>query len=364
MMKGCLVLENGKVFSGELIGAARRGYGEVVFHTGMTGYQEILTDPSYANQIVVMTYPLIGNYGINADDFEAIKPWLTGFVTAEACDMPSHYKSKQTLHDYLASQGIVGLTGVDTRGLVRTIREHGSLKGYIVPVPKADLSDSNMNFPALPKDVVKMVTTRQMYRHTTTGDLHVVLVDFGAKGNIADSLAALGCKVTVVPATTTLEEIHALQPDGIMLSNGPGDPADCADLLPMIAKLGEFYPVFGICLGHQLLALAYGGKTEKMKFGHRGSNHTVRDNATGKVWITSQNHGYHVSTASLPAWIEVTHVNVNDGSVEGIRHRSLPVFSVQFHPEAAPGPEDAQPLFHQFLHNMKERKGHQLVYAT
>jgi carbamoyl-phosphate synthase small subunit len=360
-MKGCLVLENGRIFNGEIIGATRRGYGEVVFHTGMTGYQEILTDPSYANQIVVMTYPLIGNYGINKDDFEAHKPWLTGFITGETCDLPSHYKSERTLHEYLEAQGIVGLTGVDTRALVKVIREHGSLKGYIV---EENVDVATLPFPNLPRDVVKMVTARMTYPHTVTGDLHVVLLDLGAKANIAGSLAALGCRVTVVPATSKIEDIRALRPDGIMLSNGPGDPADCAEYMPLIRSLANEYPTFGICLGHQLLALAFGGKTEKMKFGHRGSNHPVKELATGKVYITSQNHGYTVNENLLPAELEVTHRNVNDGTVEGLQHKTLPVFSVQYHPEACPGPQDARVLFERFLYLMNERKGHRLAYAT
>ncbi|MGZ4107464.1 MAG: carbamoyl phosphate synthase small subunit [Tumebacillaceae bacterium] len=360
-MKGSLVLENGRIFTGEIIGATKRGYGEVVFHTGMTGYQEILTDPSYANQIVVMTYPLIGNYGINQDDFEAHKPWLTGFVTGETCDAPSHYKCERTLHDYLEAHGIVGLTGVDTRTLVREIRAHGSLKGYIV---EANAETESFAFPDLPREVVKMVTARASYTHTATGELHVVLLDFGAKANIANSLSALGCRVTVVPATTKVEEIRALNPDGIMLSNGPGDPVACADLLPTIRTLAEEFPVFGICLGHQLLALAFGGATEKMKFGHRGSNHPVKELKTGKVYITSQNHGYTVNENKLPSMLEVTHRNVNDGTVEGLQHKTLPVFSVQYHPEACPGPQDARVLFERFLYLMNERKGHRLAYAT
>jgi len=359
-VKGRLLLENGRQFEGELIGANGTGYGEVVFHTGMTGYQEILTDPSYANQIVVMTYPLIGNYGINADDFEAHRPWLKGFVVGEACDRPSHFRCETSLHDYLAAQGIVGLTGVDTRALVRTIREHGSMKGYIV---SENTSIEGWSFPGLPRDVVKTVTAQVPYLHAAKGALHVVVVDCGAKANIADSLAALGCRVTVVPVTMGLQSIRALRPDGIMLSNGPGDPRDCNEFLPLIRSLCGEYPVFGICLGHQLLALAYGAQTEKMSFGHRGSNHPVRDERTGQVMITSQNHGYAVCEP-LPPVLRATHRNVNDGTVEGLEHAELPVFSVQFHPEAAPGPTDACVLFERFLIAMEERKGRRLAYAT
>jgi carbamoyl-phosphate synthase small subunit len=365
-MKGCLVLENGRVFRGEWIGAERRGYGEVVFHTGMTGYQEILTDPSYANQIVVMTYPLIGNYGINAQDFEAKRPWLTGFVTGDLCTQPSHYLQEQTLEEYLCAQGIGGLTGVDTRALVREIRAHGSLKGYILTETEAAArTDAEpLPFPDLPRDVVKRVTVAHPVPYSLSGDYHVVLLDMGAKKNIADSLARMGCRVTIVPATASIETIRALRPDGIMLSNGPGDPANCGDLIPLIKGLAEEFPTFGICLGHQLLAIAFGARTEKMKFGHRGSNHPVKDLRTGKISITSQNHGYAVSGEGLPDVLEVTHINVNDFTVEGLRHRHLPVFSVQYHPESCPVPQDAEELFHTFISFLQERKEDQLVYAA
>ncbi|ARU61378.1 carbamoyl phosphate synthase small subunit [Tumebacillus avium] len=362
-MKGVLVLENGRQFRGELIGSSDWSYGEVVFHTGMTGYQEILTDPSYAGQIVAMTYPLIGNYGINEQDFEAKRPWLTGFITGEACDSPSHFRSKVTLHEYLAQHGITGLTGVNTRALVKTIREAGSLKGYVLPESRLAEAEQ-FQYPALPRDLVQMVSTKEMRRINVGGELHVVLLDFGAKENISGSLARLGCQVTIVPAGTSFEKIAALQPDGIMLSNGPGDPADCAEYLPLVKKLAETYPLFGICLGHQLLALAFGAQTGKMGFGHRGSNHPVQDLQTGKVWITSQNHGYSVQEHGLPHGLVVTHRHVNDGTIEGVAHQSLPAFSVQFHPEACPGPQDAEILFHRFLAGMKERKGSQLVSST
>lgn len=360
-MKGCLVLENGRRFPGLLEGGDGMNVGEVVFHTGMTGYQEILTDPSYAGQIVVMTYPLIGNYGLNAMDYEAKRPWLAGFVTGEACDMPNHYLQELTLHEYLALHEVPMLTDVDTRALVRVIREHGSLKGYIVPM---EAETEEPDFSALPRDLVKKVTTPISYPFSEAGEYHVVLMDFGAKENIARSLTEAGCRVTVMPATSTVEQVRAMQPDGIMLSNGPGDPLDCADLLPTVRKLAGEFPTFGICLGHQLLALAFGARTEKMRFGHRGSNHPVRDLRSDKIWITSQNHGYTVAEAGLPGDLEVTHVNVNDGSVEGLKHRDLAVFSVQFHPEACPGPQDAHVLFGEFLSLMNERKGQHLVTST
>nr|WP_040393409.1 carbamoyl phosphate synthase small subunit [Effusibacillus pohliae] len=364
-MKGRLILENGQMFAGTIIGKPRRGYGEVVFHTGMTGYQEILTDPSYAGQIVVMTYPLIGNYGINPQDFESRKPWLSGFVTAEACDEPSHWQSNQTLSDYLTEQGIVGLTGVDTRTIVRMIRDKGALKGWIVPDEGGDPPTADeLDFPETMKGHVERVTTPAMYQASESGRYHVVVIDFGTKTNIIRSLVHMGCKVTVVPARTSFETIRELRPDGILLSNGPGDPIDCADVLPTIRKLAGTYPLMGICLGHQLLALAFGAKTGKMLFGHRGSNHPVKELTSGRVWITSQNHGYAVLAEDIPAALEVTHINVNDGSIEGIRVKSLPAFSVQFHPEACPGPRDSEGLFEKFLQHMAEQGERHLVHAT
>jgi carbamoyl-phosphate synthase small subunit len=363
-VKGCLILENRRIFTGDMIGHCDRGYGEVVFHTGMTGYQEILTDPSYMGQIVVMTYPLIGNYGINPDDFESHRPWLTGFITAEACHSPNHYQSKQTLDAYLKANRIIGLCGVDTRALVREIRAQGTMKGWILPGVTDIKSFDSLEFPDLPTDQVARVTTPNMYAASSAGTYHVVVVDFGGKENIKNSLVRLGCKVTVVPARTSFETIQSLQPDGIMLTNGPGDPMSCVDVLPTIRKLAEHYPVFGICLGHQLLSLAFGAKTGKMRFGHRGSNHPVKDLTTGKVWITSQNHGYAVLTEDLPDVLAVTHVNVNDGTIEGVRHKTLPAFSVQYHPEACPGPKDSEYLFKSFMQLMSERREQSLVYAT
>jgi carbamoyl-phosphate synthase small subunit len=363
-VKGCLVLENRRVFTGDIMGHGERGYGEVVFHTGMTGYQEILTDPSYKGQIVVMTYPLIGNYGINPDDFESRRPWLTGFVTAEACPSPNHYQSVQTLDAYLKEQQIIGLCNVDTRALVREIRAQGTMKGWILPGEWTKESIDSLEFPDLPNDQVAQVTTPEIYVASDQGTYQVVVVDFGGKENIIHSLVHMGCRVTVVPARTSFETICSLQPDGIMLTNGPGDPKSCADVLPTIRMLAEQVPVFGICLGHQLLSLAFGAKTGKMRFGHRGSNHPVKDLETGKVFITSQNHGYAVLGEDLPDVLAVTHVNVNDGTIEGIRHRSLPAFSVQYHPEACPGPKDSEFLFKSFLQLMSDRRETSLVYAT
>ncbi|GAX90837.1 carbamoyl phosphate synthase small subunit [Effusibacillus lacus] len=364
-MQGRLILENGEIFEGTIIGRSRRGYGEVVFHTGMTGYQEILTDPSYTGQIVVMTYPLIGNYGINPADFESRKPWLSGFVTAEACEEPSHWQSKQTLSDYLAEQDIVGLTGVDTRSIVRMIRDKGAMKGWILPVTgNESVEAGDLEFPETEQGKVDLVTTPVVYEVSATGNYHVVVMDFGVKTNILRSLVQMGCRVTVVPAGTSFEVIRDLRPDGILLSNGPGDPLDCAEILPVIRKLAETYPVMGICLGHQLLSLAFGAQTGKMLFGHRGSNHPVKDLTTGRIWITSQNHGYAVLGDHIPAALEVTHVNVNDGTIEGVRVKGLPAFSVQFHPEACPGPRDSEELFERFLQFMAQQEERHLAYAT
>ncbi|BCJ87906.1 carbamoyl phosphate synthase small subunit [Effusibacillus dendaii] len=360
--KGYLILESGHIFEGKIIGRPVRGYGEVVFHTGMTGYQEILTDPSYTEQIVVMTYPLIGNYGINSDDFESRKPWLSGFVTAESCDEPSHWQSDRTLFDYLQENGIVGLTEVDTRAIVRLIRDKGSLKGWIVPAETAEVPDAKQFDFSLPlQGHVQKATTPEMYQASIAGRYHVVVMDFGAKTNIIQSVVDLGCKVTVVPARTSFNKIQELQPDGIVLSNGPGDPTECTDILPTIRKLAETYPLMGICLGHQLLSLAFGASTGKMLFGHRGSNHPVKDLTTGQIWITSQNHGYAVLDENFPDALEVTHIHVNDGSIEGVRVKGLPAFSVQFHPEACPGPRDSEELFMKFMQLMAEQGEHYLA---
>ncbi|KNZ70145.1 carbamoyl-phosphate synthase small subunit [Thermincola ferriacetica] len=356
-MKAVLVLEDGTVYEGKGFGAVGEQFGEVVFNTGMTGYQEILTDPSYCSQIITMTYPLIGNYGINDEDFESIRPFCKGFVVREFCEHPSNWRSGKTVNEYLEEKGIVGISGVDTRALTRRLRNHGTMGG-IIASGDFDIDELKEKVKQPPTwtgpELVLEVTTREPYNLPNDG-YKVVLMDFGAKKNIARSLYNLGCDVTVVPAQTTAEEILAMNPDGIMLSNGPGDPAAVPFAIETVKKLLGEKPIFGICLGHQILGLAFGAKTYKLKFGHRGANHPVKDLATGKVHITSQNHGYAVDGDSLTDKdLEVSHINMNDGTVEGLRHKTMPVFSVQYHPEAAPGPWDSEYLFNQFLDLMEK----------
>lgn len=358
-MRARLVLEDGTVFEGTAFGAKVERIGEVVFNTGMTGYQEVLSDPSYCGQIVVMTYPLIGNYGVNRDDFESVHPAAFGFVVREHCATPSHWRAGETLDALLARLGIPGLSGVDTRMLTRRIRRFGTMRGLLTtsdePVP-ALLERLRAAAPL--RDQVARVSTAHIQRVPGAGP-RVVLMDFGAKLGIVRELVRRGCDVVVVPHDTTAEEIDALAPDGVLLSNGPGDPKDVPRAVETVRRLLGRYPLFGICLGHQLFALACGADTEKLPFGHRGVNHPVKDLATGRVVLTSQNHGYTVKPESVAGTdLVVTHVNVNDGTVEGLRHRALPAFSVQFHPEAAPGPHDTRDLFDRFLDLIAQsRKG-------
>ncbi|MDM5198803.1 carbamoyl phosphate synthase small subunit [Fictibacillus enclensis] len=363
-MKRNLVLEDGTVFAGTGFGSEEERDGEVVFNTGMTGYQEILSDPSYCGQIVTLTYPLIGNYGVNRQDFESISPAVHGLIVHEACSMPSHYQSLGTLDELLKAKNIPGLKGIDTRKLTRVIRKHGTLKGKLV-AGDADITAvvEELKSSPLRKDQVKTVSTQTPYHLPNTGK-RVVVVDYGAKSGILRELSRRNCDVIVVPHNTTASEILLLNPDGILLSNGPGDPKDVPEALPMIKTiLEENIPLFGICLGHQLFALAHGANTEKLKFGHRGSNHPVKDLATGKITMTAQNHGYTVRTESLAhTELELTHVAVNDGTAEGLGHKTKPAFSVQYHPEASPGPMDANPLFEKFMNMMEtaKEKGNQL----
>lgn len=356
-MKRQLILEDGTVFIGEGFGSLTDSIGEVVFNTGMTGYQEILSDPSYCGQIVTLTYPLIGNYGINRDDFESIKPAISGFIVKEVCDIPSNFRSQFTLDEYFKEKNIPGLAGIDTRKLTRIIRQHGTLKGAICSIEMdPDVVIGQLKAEALPTNQVSKVSTKDPYPSPGRGN-RVVLVDFGMKHGILRELNNRNCDVIVVPYNTTAKEILQLNPDGIMLSNGPGDPKDVPEAIDMISDVLGKVPVFGICLGHQLFALACGANTEKMKFGHRGSNHPVKHLPTGKVAITSQNHGYTVEESSLGGTrLEVTHVALNDGTIEGIRHLDYPAFTVQYHPEASPGPEDANELFDEFLDMIERNK--------
>ncbi len=365
-MKGILVLEDGRYFEGEGFGARVEMAGEVVFNTGMTGYQEVLTDPSYCGQIVTMTYPLIGNYGVNPDDSESLIPRVRGFVVREACQAPSHWRATQTIDEYLQDNGIPGLTGIDTRSLTRHLRSHGTLRGVIASglgkiEPEYIARLVEMSKTVDNTTAVAQVTTAKPYRIFGNGP-RVAVIDFGLKQNILRSLSTFDCDLVVVPASTPVSDVLELNPDGIMLTNGPADPKDVKGAIETVRALIGKLPVFGICLGHQIMSLAMGADTYKLKYGHRGANHPVKDLLTGRVYITSQNHGYAVSEESirhLP--MEVTHKNLNDGTVEGVRHKHLPVFSVQYHPEAAPGPEDSRYLFDRFMDLLPGRSARRLA---
>ncbi|WP_026689970.1 carbamoyl phosphate synthase small subunit [Alteribacter aurantiacus] len=346
MKKRMLVLENGVTFTGKAFGSTKETHGEVVFNTSMTGYQEMMSDPSYCDQILTLTYPLIGNYGINRDDFESITPYIKGLIVKSASVHPSHFRSKVTLDEWLKANNIPGLMGIDTRKLTRMIREHGTMKGKFCDLD-ADVEQvaNTLQSQSFPKTQVAHVSTKTRYVTPASGK-RVVLIDYGAKKGIIKDLNHLGFEVIVVPYNTSAEDVMALSPDGVMLSNGPGDPEDIPESVETVKELMGLVPIFGICLGHQLLALASGARTEKMRFGHRGGNHPVKDLRTGKVAITSQNHGYTVNPRSVSETdLEITHINVNDQSVEGLSHSIHPAFSVQYHPEASPGPEDAKDLF-------------------
>ncbi|WRP08384.1 carbamoyl phosphate synthase small subunit [Rossellomorea aquimaris] len=363
-MKRQLILDDGTVFVGEGFGANKETVGEVVFNTSMTGYQEILSDPSYCGQLVTLTYPLVGNYGINRDDFESITPAIKAFIVREVADFPSNWRNESTLDELLKVKGIPGISNIDTRKLTRIIRQHGAMKGIICSAefdPKEMLK--KLHDTALRTDQVMQVSTKTAYASPGRG-YRVVLMDFGMKHGILRELNKRDCDVIVVPHHTSAEEIRRLQPDGIMLSNGPGDPKDVPEAIETIKELLGEIPLFGICLGHQLFALACGGDSFKMKFGHRGGNHPVKDLKTGKVALTSQNHGYAVDEKSLTGTsLQVTHMAINDGTVEGLKHLDFPAFTVQYHPEASPGPEDSNYLFDDFLQLMKEEKRKELQHA-
>ncbi|UFJ41966.1 glutamine-hydrolyzing carbamoyl-phosphate synthase small subunit [Brevibacillus humidisoli] len=357
-MRARLLLEDGTECVGTALGAASEQFGEVVFNTGLTGYQEVLSDPSYCGQIVVMTYPLIGNYGINRDDFEAVRPFIHGFVVREHCDLPSNWRSASTLDELLREYEIPGIAGVDTRMLTRKIRHHGTLRGLITTAdtPADELIHQIRRTPLL-TDQVSRVSTKSVFSCPGNGP-RVVLVDFGSKHGILRELTKRGCDVVVVPYDVTAEEIRRIRPDGVLLSNGPGDPKDVPEAIHMIRDLLGEYPLFGICLGHQLFALASGANTEKMKFGHRGGNHPVKELTSGRTYITSQNHGYAVTSESIVGTgLEITHIALNDGTIEGLRDLNRRAFSVQYHPEAAPGPYDSGYLFDQFLELIASTKG-------
>jgi carbamoyl-phosphate synthase small subunit len=373
-MKAWLILADGTVFEGTSIGAVGTTIGETVFTTGMTGYIETLTDPSYYGQIVTQTFPLIGNYGVMPEDFESKKSWVRGYIVRELCEEPSNFRCAGSLNDFLKEQGIVGICGIDTRALTKRLRESGVMNGMIVSGECPEVSDKLLEeiknykieaavetvsvIPRLDRGICngQNGTDCRVKPDNDTKEKTVVLFDFGAKLNIQRELEKRGCRVTVVPYNTTAEEVIKQNPDGVMLSNGPGDPADNVGVIEEIRKLCEYgkIPIFGICLGHQMLALARGAKTSKLKYGHRGGNHPVKDTATNRVYITSQNHGYAVENTSLPAYAKMSFFNVNDGTVEGVDYTDIPAFSVQFHPEACGGPHDTNFLFDRFLKLMEE----------
>ncbi len=357
-LQAFLVLEDGTAFSGQAFGAAGERTGEVVFNTSMSGYQEILTDPSYCGQIVTMTYPLIGNYGVNARDMESVRPQASGFAVRELSPTYSNWRAAESLDSFLSRHGVIGISGIDTRALTRHIRSRGAMRGILSTLDpdRASLTRKALESPSIVgRDLVREVTCDRPYRPELPGEkkFRVAVLDYGVKTNILRCLADVGCDLTVFPASATVHEILSAQPDGIFLSNGPGDPAAVPYVIDTVRELLGRRPLFGICLGHQMLGLALGGKTFKLKFGHRGANHPVQDRRTGKIDITVQNHGFCVDLDSLdPAEVEGTHLNLYDRTLEGLRHKKLAAFSVQYHPEASPGPHDARYLFREFTELM------------
>ncbi|TVY00605.1 glutamine-hydrolyzing carbamoyl-phosphate synthase small subunit [Cohnella terricola] len=356
-MQARLLLEDGTLFTGRGFGAEGGSVGEVVFNTGITGYQEVLSDPSYCGQIVTMTYPLIGNYGINRDDFESIRPYVHGFVVRRHEDVPSNWRAQYTVDQLLKEYGIIGISDVDTRMLTRILRQHGTMKGILTTGnERVEELMERMGTTPLAIDQVARTSTKSIFN--SPGDKErIVLIDYGAKSGILRDLTKRGCDVIVVPQDTTADEIRRLHPDGIQLSNGPGDPKDVPHAVNTIRDLLGEYPMFGICLGHQLFALACGADTGRLKFGHRGGNHPVKELETGRCFITSQNHGYAVLDESIAGTeLEVTHINNNDKTIEGLKHKRYPAFTVQYHPEAAPGPYDNGYLFDRFLQMIRDNK--------
>jgi carbamoyl-phosphate synthase small subunit len=369
IVKAALLLEDGTLFEGRAFGACGQRCGEVVFNTSMSGYQEILTDPSYHEQIITMTYPLIGNYGTNSEDWESRKLFAAGFVVKENCTYPSNWRNEAPLDEYLKKSGVVGIEGIDTRKLVRHIRTQGAMRGIIssTETDAKKLAQKLQEYPGLVgRDIVKDVTVDKPYewkegvinvlssdRTVPPPKYKIVAFDYGIKWNILRLLVSYGCQVTVVPAQATAGEVLARKPDGVFLSNGPGDPAAVTYAVETVKALLGKVPIFGICLGHQILGLALGGRTYKLKFGHRGANHPVKNLDTGKIEITSQNHGFCVDLDSLAGKdVQLTHMNLNDNTLEGLRCEKLAAFSVQYHPEASPGPHDSQYLFEDFLRLM------------
>ena len=351
-MKSVLVLEDGTYFPGQGFGQRGETTGEVVFNTCMTGYQEISTDPSYNGQIVTMTYPLIGNYGFNTEDSESYKTHVQGFIVKELCDKPNNWRNTIGTDEYFQMNHIIGIKGIDTRALTQHIRSHGSMFGIIsTECGNIDVLLEKLHTKKLePRNLVMEVTTKKPIHKPGSGK-KVVLLDFGVKSNIIRSLEKRSCDIHVLPASSTFDEVMSYNPDGILISNGPGDPKDLPEAKLLLQQLLGKKPLFGICLGHQLLGLALGGNTYKLKFGHHGGNHPVKDFITGRCYITSQNHGYALEK-DFSSEIEITHMNVNDNTVEGFRHKRLPVQSVQYHPEAAPGPQDSAYLFDAFIKMM------------
>lgn len=367
-MKAILLLEDGTAFEGENFGAQGEAFGEVVFNTSITGYQEIITDPSYKGQIVMMTYPLIGNYGVNEEDIESCMPWLEGLVVKELSSIRSSWRSTMSLDEYLKKHNVLGIQGIDTRALTRLLRQKGAMQG-VVSSQDFDREGLMKKLKASPRlvgmDLVKEVTCKAGYdwcenrKPKTENRYKVIVLDCGVKFNILRNLTRVGCKAKVVPAATSAEEILKLKPDGLLLSNGPGDPEAVTYVIATARKLLGQLPIFGICLGHQMLGLALGGKTYKLKFGHHGGNHPVKDLKTGKVAITAQNHGFNLDMKSIPDKnVVTTHINLYDGTAEGLEHKKLKLFSVQYHPEASPGPHDANYLFERFIKLINQQKKH------
>ncbi|QMV40359.1 glutamine-hydrolyzing carbamoyl-phosphate synthase small subunit [Cohnella cholangitidis] len=356
-MQARLLLEDGTLFTGQSFGAEGGSVGEVVFNTGITGYQEVISDPSYCGQIVTMTFPLVGNYGINRDDFESIRPFIHGFVVRRHEYVPSNWRAQYTIDQLLKEYGILGISDIDTRMLTRILRQHGTMKGIITTGnERIEELKERLGATSLLRDQVARTSTKTVF--SSPGEKErIVLIDYGAKSGILRELTKRGCDVIVVPQDATADEIRRLHPDGIQLSNGPGDPKDVPHAVNTIRELLGEFPIFGICLGHQLFALACGADTDKLKFGHRGGNHPVKELESGRCFITSQNHGYTVKEESVVGTeLEVTHINNNDKTIEGLKHKRYPAFTVQYHPEAAPGPYDNSYLFDRFLQMIRDNK--------